>query len=197
MAISVYFRIIIRLYAADIYSRCNLSRLNGNGSVCPHLNNFIRTSKWCFVFKVCVFLDHDLISNSVIVVDYCRVLANEVVFNLRLSTLKYISPIFIWFIGRIMSRPKNNWPGFFSLVRWYIDRTVKASVLRIPIQGSESSKYVSCRLYVHKMFPNTWCIISMVAFACEFPGESGLVLIPYYCSIKLFLNLWPRNYPPL
>ena len=64
------------------------------------------------------------------------------------------------------------------------------------IHGSELSMYASCRLYVRTIFPNTWCILYMVVFACEFPGEAGLALIPFSCSIKLLLNSWQRNSPP-
>ena len=39
------------------------------------------------------FSYHYLISNSIIVINYWRVLANNVFFNLRLFTMKYKSPI--------------------------------------------------------------------------------------------------------
>ena len=90
---------------------------------------------------------------------------------------------------------KNNWPRIV-LVQWYLDFTVKAAVTNIPIQGSASSTYVSCRLKVRIRFPNTWWILSIIAFACGFPEEAGLVLIPYSCYINLCLNLWPRSSPP-
>ena len=95
-----------------------------------------------------------------------------------------------------MSLPKNNWPGIFCLVRWYILRTAKNSATKIYIHGSVSSTYVSCRAYVRTRLISTWCIISMVAFACGFPGESGFVLIQYYCSINLLLYSWLSNSLP-
>ena len=84
-----------------------------------------------------------------------------------------------------MSLPKNNWPGIFCLVQWYILCTAKAAADMMPIHGSASSTYVSCRLYVRTILPSTCCIIYMVALACGFPGESGFVLIPHSCSVKL------------
>ena len=101
----------------------------------------------------------------------------------------------MWFIGRIMSRPKTSWPEILPLDVWYVERTAKASAARIPDHGWGSSTYVFCRLYVRTRFPSTWCIISAIAFACRVPGDTGLVLIPYSFSIKLFFNSWPRNYP--
>ena len=101
-----------------------------------------------------------------------------------------------WFIGRVISQPKTSWPGLLTLVVWYLEHTAKTSAARITIHGSASSTYVYCILYVPTRFPSTWCIISMIAFACRLSGESGLVLIPYYYFIKIFLNSWPGNSPP-
>ena len=36
----------------------------------------------------------------------------------------------------------------------------------------------------------------MVAFDCILPGEAGFAFIPYSVSIKIFLNLRPKNSPP-
>ena len=102
-----------------------------------------------------------------------------------------------WYLGSIMSRPKIIWPGIWPLVVWYMERTAKGAVVRILIHGSDSSTYVSCRLYVRTRFLNTWCSLSMISFACWFTGKEGLFLIPYSFSIKIFLNLWLRNSPPL
>ena len=96
-----------------------------------------------------------------------------------------------------MSLPKTNRPGILSFFLWFVDSNVEAAAARITIRGYASFTYVSCRLYVRTRLPNTWFILSMVTFFCVFPGEAGLVLIPYSFFIKLFLNLWPRNYPPL
>ena len=121
-----------------------------------------------------------------------------------LSNYFYICICFRWSIYfqfailsiiRIASCPKANCPRIFYLFQWYVLCNPKAAATRMPIYGSASSKYVSCRLYVRTRLTSTWCIISMVAFSCEFPGESGFVLIPYSCSTKLLLNSRPRNYP--
>ena len=101
----------------------------------------------------------------------------------------------MWFIWRVISRPKTIWYGLFPLVRWYVYRTTKAAADRIPIHVSVLYTYVSCKLYVLTRLPNTLCILSMVLFACELLEEADLVKVQYSCSIKLFLNLWPRNYP--
>ena len=70
-----------------------------------------------------------------------------------------------------MSLPKTNWPRILALVVCYVERTSKAAAARIPINGSVSSTYVSCRLYVHIRFPNTLCIFFLVTLACGFLGE--------------------------
>ena len=99
------------------------------------------------------------------------------------------------FIGRIISRTKNIRPGILSLVLWYVDFTAKAADTSIPIHGSAPSTSSPCRLYVRTRFPSTWCILSMISFFCLFLGGDFLVLISYSFSIKIFLNLWPRNSP--
>ena len=101
-----------------------------------------------------------------------------------------------WFIGRVMSRPNTSWTGLLPLVVCYIGCTTKAAAARIPIHVSASYTYVSCRLYVRKIFPSTWCILSTVSFACGFPWDAVLVIIPSSFSINIFLNSWPRNSPP-
>ena len=102
----------------------------------------------------------------------------------------------MWLMGSIMYQPNIIWPGILSFVLWYVDRTKKADASRIPIHGSASYIYVSCRLYVRTRFSSTWFIFSMIAFACGFRGEAVLVLILYSFSIRLFLNSLPRNSPP-
>ena len=72
----------------------------------------------------------------------------------------------------------------------------KAVAARMPIHGSASSTYVSCRLYERTRFPSNWCIISMVAFASGLPEGAGFFLTPYYCFIKILLNSRLSNYPP-
>ena len=72
------------------------------------------------------------------------------------------------------------------LVLWYTDCTVKAAAARIPIHSSASSIYVSCVLYERTRLPSTQCILSMIEFDYGLPGESGLLLIPYSFSIKIY-----------
>ena len=48
-----------------------------------------------------------------------------------------------------MYLPKTSWPGIFSFVLWYVDRTSKDSAARIPIHGSASSTYVFVDYEVH------------------------------------------------
>ena len=78
-----------------------------------------------------------------------------------------------------MSWPKNSLLGLLPLVVWYVERTAKAAAARISIRWSASYTYASCRLYVRTRFPITLRILSMIAFTYGFPGEAGLVLIPY------------------
>ena len=104
-----------------------------------------------------------------------------------------------WSMGMVISWPKTSCTGLLHLAVWYVHRTAKATVARIHIHGSESSTYVSCRLYVRTIFPSTLCIISTIVYAYGFPGDTGLVLISYSFYIKLFLksltsNSTPRSY---
>ena len=110
--------------------------------------------------------------------------------------MAYVSQSATLLMGGIMSLPNTNCPRIFNFIMWYVDCTAKSAAARIPINGSASSTYVSCGFYVCTRFPNTWCILSMVAFSFGLPGEAGLVLIPYSFSIKLFLNSWLRNSLP-
>ena len=84
--------------------------------------------------------------------------------------------------------PNTSWPRLLPLVLWYVERTAKSADARIPIHGSASFTYVSCRLYFCARFLNTLCILYLVAFVCGLPGGSGLVLITYSLSINRFLN---------
>ena len=102
----------------------------------------------------------------------------------------------MWFIWRIESWLKTSWPGLLPLFLWHVEHTETDAATRIPIHWSASYTYVSYRFYFLTRFPSTWCIISMISLSCGFPGESGLVLIIYSYYIKIFLNSWPRNYPP-
>ena len=95
-----------------------------------------------------------------------------------------------------MSWTNISQPGILPLVLWYVNRAYKDDAARIPIHGSVSFKYVSCRFYVRTRFPSTLFILSMIAFSCGFLGEYCLVLIKYSFSINIFKNLWPRNSPP-
>ena len=102
----------------------------------------------------------------------------------------------IGLIGSIISFPNSIWPGIFCLFWCYVLHIKKSASARMPIHSSASSTYFSCRLYLRTRFPNNLCILSMVLFACGFPGETDLVLISYSCYIKILLNSWPSIYPP-
>ena len=56
-------------------------------------NNFIRSSEWGLIFICLFFSQHDFISNSAIVVDFCRVFTDAVFFYLRLFRLAYVYTI--------------------------------------------------------------------------------------------------------
>ena len=114
------------------------------------------------------------------------------------SCLRYLIYLQVdtWFMGSIISWPKTRWPVLLPFFMCWVERTVKSAATRIPIHGSVSYTYVSCRSYVITWFPNTWCILSMVSFACVFSGEGGLVLIQYSFYTKIFLNSLPSNFPP-
>ena len=93
------------------------------------------------------------------------------------------------FIGIIMSKPITIWPGQLSFVLWYVECTTKSSDARIIIYRSASSTYVFCGLYVRTRIPITWCIISMILFACGFNWESCLVLIRYSLFYQAIFKL--------
>ena len=166
------------------------------GSVRPHLDGFIHNLRQCFVFISLVPSGQDFISNVVILIDSCGVLANIVFFEFVLVSADLCISIRYMIDLEYHVFPKTNWPWLFCLVWRYILCTTKSNAARMPIYGSASSTYVSCRLYVRTRFPNTWCILYMVSFACGFPRESGLILITYSCSVKLIFNSLPINYTP-
>ena len=95
-----------------------------------------------------------------------------------------------------MSSPKTNWTEMLTLVRWYILCTTREAAARMPVHGSASSTYIYCRLYVSYVHDSLVLDVFVVAFSYGFPMESGLLLIPYTFSIKIILNLRPRNYLP-
>ena len=132
------------------------------------------TGLWMFfIFKLYFALNNNLIYNSIIMVNSIRVFVDHV-FNICacLRWHMYLQSA-IWFIGRIIYLPKNNFPVLLNLVRWYVYHTSKAASARISIHGSSSSAYVLCRLYVHKRFPDDLFIISMAVFACGLTKEYG------------------------
>ena len=145
----ISIQIMISLNVVYIYSGCDRYCSYSNDFVRPRLNYFIRNLKWCFLFISLVSSDHDFISNSVIVIDSCSFFVNYVFFYLGLFPLTHVSPfsymIYWWY---------HVWPGIFCLVRWYLIFTAKSAAARMPIHGSASSKYVSCRLYVCTIFPS-------------------------------------------
>ena len=99
-------------------------------------------------------------------------------------------------IGRIMSLPKTSWPGLLFLILWYVNCTVEAAVAGITIHESDSSTYVTCRLYARTKIPYTWWILYMIVFACGFPVEAIFDFILYSSSIRVCLNSWMMYYDP-
>ena len=95
-----------------------------------------------------------------------------------------------------MSHLKISCPSHLYLTLWFVEHTSKEDADNIPIHSSASSTYVSSRLYVLTIFPSAWLILYMIEFSWGLPGAYDLVLIPYYYSIKLFLNLWQIHYTP-
>ena len=97
-----------------------------------------------------------IIPNVGIIIDSCGVFAKLRIFQFVLVYDDVcISNFFIRLIGSIMSLPKTDWPRIFCLVRWYVLRTAKDAVARMPIHGSALSTCVYCRLYVHTRLPST------------------------------------------
>ena len=61
--ISIYFRTVIRFYAEYIYSGCDSVRVYSNSFIRPHLNDFIWTLNWYFIFIILISSNQDFISN--------------------------------------------------------------------------------------------------------------------------------------
>ena len=131
-----------------------------------------------------------------IVIGSSSVFTDDVFIYLHLFALTYISPTQYVIYREYHVYTKNYMAWNLPLVMCYVNHTTKVAAARITIHGSASSTYISCRLYMRTRFPSSWCIISMIVLDCGLPRETGLVLIKYSFPIKLFLNLWPRNYTP-
>ena len=110
--------IFIRLHAANVYYRRDLSHSYGESSVCPGWKFFIRTFERSFLFKSSVVSGHDTILNSVILFDYSRVFADFVFFYLRLFTLTYIFPTWyvIYWEEHVLGKHQSSWALAFSTV---------------------------------------------------------------------------------
>ena len=83
-----------------------------------------------------------------------------------------------------MYRPNTNLPGLFNIL-----------VVRISYNKGWYRKDSNLRvsfIYIC-ITPNTLWFLSMIVSAYGLPEEADLVLIMYWCSVKLFLNLWPMN----
>ena len=91
-------------------------------------------------------------------------------------------------IDRIMSQPNTSWLRVLFLILWYIGSNTMDAADRIFIHRSASSVYVYCRLYVHTRFTNARKFLSMIVCVCGFPGKTGFTFIPYYSSIRVFLE---------
>ena len=80
-------------YADYIYSGRDRACSYSNGYVRPHLNDFIRTLKWSFIFISLISSNQDFISNVVIIIYSCGVFMNHVFLYVRLFPLTYVSQI--------------------------------------------------------------------------------------------------------
>ena len=85
-------------------------------SVCPHFNNCIWSFEWVFVFIRLFVSDHDLISKSLIVVDSSRVFMDYIFSVCACLHWHIYLQSAMWFIGRIVPRPKTSWTVLFPLV---------------------------------------------------------------------------------
>ena len=93
------------------------------------------------------------------------------------------------YIGRIISRMSTSWPVILSLFIWYVNHIEKSAVSKIPIQGSELSTQVSCKLYARTIITNTWCIHSMEFFPVG--SRRTPALLWYYI---IFLSRYFKTY---
>ena len=80
--------------------------------------NYKQTFKLSFIFKSCVFSDHNLISKYVIMVNYSRVFVDCVFLHLCLFTLIYVFPIHyvVYWEDHISSKHYLDQNFYLSLV---------------------------------------------------------------------------------
>ena len=94
---AILFLLFVRIIATDIYPSCNHCHLCCYGSVCTHLNDFVRTFKWSFIF-ICRFISQQgLISNYIIIGNYGKVFTDNIFLYLRLLVLTYVFLIYYMF----------------------------------------------------------------------------------------------------
>ena len=130
--------------------------------VCKATNPFVHIKKkiawsfeWGFVFKGGFTFHENLISHSIIMINYSSVFMDDVSIYLRLFKLAYVPPICYMLYGEYPVSLEDYLARNFCLILWYVDFTLKAAVARINIYGSSSSRYISCKLYVCKRLPST------------------------------------------
>ena len=116
----------------------------------------------------------------------------------------------MWFIGRIMSWPNTIWTEILPLFPWYVERTPKVAISRIPIQGPKSYTYVLCRSCSYKvpwylMYSLYGCVrlwvpsgiwISLNSVFLFYQDILKLVTEEFFCSvIHDFYYSWIPDHP--
>ena len=109
MTLSSFVFLVVRLNTAYIYPLCNWTHHWGYCYIFSHLEDFVRTFIWGFVFICCFIYQKYLISNSMIVLDYIRVFPDEIFsicsfLCLIENTLFWILPSNVKFLGTTISR---------------------------------------------------------------------------------------------
>ena len=99
-------------------------------------------------------------------------------------------------IGKIISLPDTNFSDYFWLVVWNVERIEKYYASIMSFQGSSSSKIFLSSSNVLTKLSSTWFIRLMIELAWGFPYVSGLEIILYSYSMKVFFNSWPKNSYP-
>ena len=78
----------------------------------------------------------------------------------------------------------------------FVEKITNAESDKMPIHGPYQYTWVYFLLYVSTMLPKNKWIVSNVALEVVFPDELFFALIPYYFSIRVFMNSWKINADP-
>ena len=100
------------------------------------------------------------------------------------------------FIGRIKSLPNNNWRGIQHLIVFVDEKITNYAAAKMTNYGSYLLTEDYVMLQVLNRFPRTWQIHYNTTLDMGFAEVLGLAVIPYYVSIRDFMNSWPINYDP-